>query len=103
MEAQQRRGFQDDGGTDQPARAHEERARTSDHAISEAEVGGTSPGAIENQQLLLDQYGLGHHGTRPARTGEPGESRQDVEKQDGQVAHGTILTIWRNPGNAKEF
>ena len=67
MEAQKRRGFQDDGGTDQPARAHEERARTGDHAISEAEVGGTAPGAIENQQLLLDEYGLGHQGTRAAR------------------------------------
>ena len=54
MEAQERGGFQDDGGTDQPARAHEERARTGDHAISEAEVGGTSPGAIENQQLLFE-------------------------------------------------
>ena len=42
----------------------------------EAEVGGTSPGAIENQQLLLDEQGLGHHGTRPAGTSEPGESRQ---------------------------
>jgi hypothetical protein len=95
--------FQDDGHTDQPAWAHEQRTHADDNAVSETEVGGTSPGAIENQQLLLDQYGLGHHGTRPARTGEPGESRQDVEKQDGQVAHGTILTIWRNPGNAKEF
>ena len=55
--------------------------------LSEAEVGGTSPGAIENQQLLLDEYGLGHHGTRPARTGEPGDSRQKVENQGNQVAH----------------
>jgi hypothetical protein len=43
------------------------------------------------------------HGTRPARTGEPSDSRQDVEKQDGQVAHGTIVTIWRNPRNANEL
>jgi hypothetical protein len=54
-------------------------------------AGGTSPGAIENQQLLLDEYGLGHHGTRPAWTGEPGNGRQEVENQDGQVAHGTML------------
>jgi hypothetical protein len=32
-----------------------------------------------NQQLLLDEYGLGHHGKRGARTGEPGDSRQEVE------------------------
>lgn len=34
---------------------------------------GTSPGAIENQQLLLDEYGFGHHGTRAA----PGTSAVD--------------------------
>ena len=103
MEAQERRGFQDDGGSDQPARAHEQRTHAGDHPIREAEVGGTSPGAIENQQLLLDEYGLGRHGTRLARTGEPGDSRQKMENQGNQVAHGTIVTSERNPGNAKEL
>jgi len=70
--------------------------RSGAHPISKAEVGGPSPGAIQNQQLLLDEYGLGHQGTRPAWTGEPGNGRQDVEHQDGQVAHGTMLTSWRN-------
>ena len=83
-------GFRTIGDTDQPARAHEQRTHAGDHAISEAEVGGTSPGAIENQQLLLDEHGFGHHGTRAAGTGEPGDGRQQMEKQDGQVAHGTI-------------
>src|ERR1700694_5401231 len=49
-----------------------------DHPISETEVGGTPPGAIEHQQLLLDEDGLGHHCPRPARTGEPGECRQKM-------------------------
>jgi hypothetical protein len=43
--------------------------------------------------LLLDEDGFGHHGTRPARTGKPGDDRHDGENQDGQVTHGTILTI----------
>jgi hypothetical protein len=38
--------------------------------ISEAEVGGTSPGGFENQQLLLDEYGFRHHGPHAARTGK---------------------------------
>jgi hypothetical protein len=88
MEAQERGGFQDDGGTDQPARAHEQRTHAGDHPISETEVGGTPPGAIEHQQLLLDEDGLGHHGPRPARTGEPGECRQKMQKQDDQITHG---------------
>jgi hypothetical protein len=103
MEAQERGGFQDDGGTDQPARAHEQRAHGGDHPISEAEVGGSSPGAIENQQLLLDEYGFGHHGPHAARTGEPGDRRQEVENQGSQVAHCPIVTSERNPGNAEEL
>src|SRR5258708_1743777 len=75
----------------------EQRTDTGDYSISETEVGGTSPGAIENEQLLLDEYGLGHHGTRPAGTGEPGDGRQEVKDQHDQVAHCTIVTSWRNP------
>src|SRR5712692_6185325 len=103
MEAQERGGFQADGGTDQPARAYEQRTHAGDHPISQTEVWGTSPGAIENQQLLLDEYGLGHYGTRPTRTGEPGDSRQEVDNEDSQVAHRTIVTSERNPGNAKKL
>jgi hypothetical protein len=56
--------------------------------FSEAEVGGPFPRAIEDQQLLLDENGLGHHGSGAARAGEPGDRRQQMEKQDGQIAHG---------------
>jgi hypothetical protein len=38
MEAQQRGGFQNDRGTNQPARAYEERTDADDQAISEAEI-----------------------------------------------------------------
>ena len=47
--------------------------------------------AIEDQQLVLDEHGLGHHGTGAAGTGEPGDGRQQMQKQDGHIAHGTIL------------
>ena len=87
MEAQERGGFQNDGGPDQPARAHQQRAYAGDHAITEAEVGGTSPGAIEDQELLLDEYGLSDDSTRAARPSEPDERRhevkKEVKKQDG--------------------
>jgi hypothetical protein len=88
MEPQERGGFQDDRGTDQPARAHEERTHAGDDTISEAEMGCTFPGTIEDHQLLLDEHGFGHDGTRAAWTGEPGDRRQQMEKKDGQIAHG---------------
>jgi hypothetical protein len=50
--------------------------------------GGPFPRAIEDQQLLLDENGLGHHGSGAAGAGEPGDRRQQMEKQDGQIAHG---------------
>ena len=64
MEPQERGGFQDDRGTDQPARAHEEPTYSSDDAIRETEIGCTFSGTIEDQQLLLGEYGFGHDGTR---------------------------------------
>jgi hypothetical protein len=38
-----------------------------------------------------DQDGLGHHRTRAARTGEPDDGRQEMEKQDNHVAHAVIV------------
>jgi hypothetical protein len=55
--------FQDDRDTGQPPRAHEQRTDAGDHAITETEPWRTLPGAIENQQLLLDEHGFGHDGT----------------------------------------
>ena len=69
-------------------RAHEGRTPTGNDAISKAEVRGTFPGPIEDQQLLLDEQGLGHYRARAAGTGEPGDGRQEMEKQHGQIAHG---------------
>jgi hypothetical protein len=87
MEAQERRGLEDDAGTNQPPRTHEERADAGDETISEAEIRSTSPRAIQNQQLVLDEDGLGHHRPRAAWTREPGERRHKVEHQDDQIAH----------------
>ena len=44
--------IQDDRGTDQPARAHEEHAHTGDDAIRETEIRCTLPGPVEDQELV---------------------------------------------------
>ena len=46
---------------------------------------------------MLDEHGFGDHGTRAAGTGESGDCRQQMQKEDGQIAHGTILARSRNP------
>ena len=45
----------------------------------------------EDQQLLLDEHRFGDHGTRAAGTGESGDCRQQMNEEDGQVAHGVIV------------
>jgi len=103
METQERGGFQDDRGTDQPARAHEERTEPGDHAVGEAEIGRPFPGTIENQQLVLDEDGFGHHGTGAAGTGKSGDRRQQMQNKDSQVAHATILANPRNRRHGRQF
>ena len=71
----------------QPARMREEHTHAGDHAIGGAEVGRTFPGAIEDQQLLLHEQGFGYDSTHAAGTGEPGDGRRQMQKQDGQIAH----------------
>ena len=93
MKAQQRRRLEDDRGTDQPARAHEERTQAGDNPIGGAEIGRPFSRTIEDQQLVLDEHRFGHDGTHAAGPGEPGECRQQMLKQDGQIAHRTILPI----------
>jgi hypothetical protein len=54
-------------------------------------MGRSFSGTIEDQQLLLDEHGFGDHGTRAAGTGQSGDRREQMQEQDDQIAHGTIL------------
>ena len=91
MEAQQRGGPQDDRRTDQPPRADEEPTHSGDDPIREAKIACTFSRTIEDQQLLLDEHRFGDDGTR-AGTSESGDCRQQMNEEDGQVAHGAIVT-----------
>ena len=87
MEAEERGRLQDDRGPHQSARAHEHRADADDHAITNPKARRTRSGAIEDQQLLLEQQRFGHNRTYPACTSEPGDGRRQMKNQDGQIAH----------------
>jgi hypothetical protein len=76
---------------------HAQGTQAGDHAIGGTEIGRPFSRAIEDQQLVLDEHGFGHHGTGAAGTGEPGECRQQMQKKDRQIAHGVILARSRNP------
>ena len=67
VEMQQRGRLQDDGGTKDTCRAHEQGAHAGDDPIRGTQVGRTLAPAIEDQQLLPHQHGLGDNGTESAR------------------------------------
>ena len=53
-------------------------------------------GTVDEKSLVLDEYGFGYHGTRAAGTSQSGDRRQQMQQEDGQIAHGTILPRSRN-------
>jgi hypothetical protein len=91
MKAQERGGLQNDRGTDQPPRMHEERTDASSDAISDAEIWCPFSRPIEDQQLLLEEHGFRNHRTGAPGTGKSGDCRQQMEDENGEVAHSTIL------------
>ena len=40
---------------------------------------------------MLDEHGFGHHRAGAAGTGKSGNGRQQMQQQDGQIAHRRIL------------
>ena len=59
-------------------------------------MGGPFSRSIEDQQLVFDEQGFGHDGTRAARTGDPGDCRNQMQKKDGEIAHRAILARSRH-------
>jgi hypothetical protein len=64
----------------QPARAHEERTQAGDNPIGRTEIGRPFSRTIEDQQLVLDEHGFGHHGTGAAWARQPRYRRQQMQK-----------------------
>jgi hypothetical protein len=77
-------------------RPGEERTQAGDHAIRGAEIGCPFSRAIEDQQLVPDEHGSGHYGTRAAGTGQSGDRHQQVHKRNGEVAHAPAVSRSRN-------
>jgi len=54
---------------------------------------------MEDQELLLDENGLGDHRTEAARPPESGKSSHDMDEKDDEIAHLSILARTANPRN----
>ena len=82
MEVQDRRRFQHDRRADHAGRTHEERTHTGEDPIRRSEVRRTLTGAIQDQELLLDQERLGDHGASTAGAHQPSQCGDQVNQQD---------------------
>ena len=99
MEVQQGRGFQYDCRTDQTGRPHEQGAQSCDETIRCPEIRGSLPGSIQDQELMLDENGLGDHGTEAARAKKPGDRNDDMKEKHDEMAHHSIVARTANAGN----
>ena len=79
---------------DQAGGAKEESTQTGDEAIGSEYMRGPVPRTIQDQELSLDQNGLGDHRTDAARTQESGDGRDEMDEKDREIAH--IRMVARN-------
>ena len=87
MKAQQCRRPEADYGLGGAARSQEKRAQTEQQSVSGRKVWGPSPGAAENQQLVLEEQVLSGHGSSVTGPQELGGEVQDVDATHRQSLH----------------
>ncbi len=57
-------------------------------------MGSALARAIEDQQLMFDEDGLGNYGTDAAGTCKSGDGRDEMDEKDHEIAH--IRIVARN-------
>jgi hypothetical protein len=96
--------LQNDGGTKDTCRAHEQGTQAGDDPIRGAQVGRTLAPAIEDEQLMPDQHGLGDNRTESTRPRQSGQGDDQMNEYDSEVAHPgnginskntALRTIWQ--------
>jgi len=68
-------------------RAHKQRGQAEEEAIGRSEIGRPLPAAIADEQLLLEQQGLGGDGADATGAKELRQCDQQVDGKDEDVSH----------------
>ena len=71
----------------QPVRAHEQRREAENEAIDRREIGRPLPGAVADEQLVLEQQGLGGDGADATGAEQLCEGDQQVDDKDEDFSH----------------
>ena len=70
---------------------HKKSAQSCDETIESPEIRRPLSGSIQDEQLLLEEYGLGDYGTDAARSQESGISGDDMDEKDDEITHFLII------------
>src|SRR5215471_8725654 len=87
LETQQSGRLQNDRGTQDTRRAHEEGAQAGDNPVFGTQVGRTLASAIKDEQLMSDQHRFGDNGTESTRPHQSGQGDDQMNEKDSEVAH----------------
>ena len=68
-------------------RAHEQGTQAGDDPIRGTQVGRALAPAIEDEQLMPDQHGLGDNGTESTGPRQSGQGDDQMNEYDSEVAH----------------
>jgi hypothetical protein len=91
VKMQESRRLQHDGRTNQAGGPHKQSAPTGDEPIREAKIGSALVGAMEDEQLMFDEDGLGNYGTDAAPRRQSGDGGDEVDKKDYEIPHFRIV------------
>jgi hypothetical protein len=87
VEMQQSGRLQNDGGTKDTCRAHEQGTQAGDDPIRGTQIGRTIAPAIEDEQLMPDQHGFGDNGAESTRPHQSSQGYDHMNEYDSEVAH----------------
>jgi hypothetical protein len=87
MEGENRGGLEDDGGTHEAGRAHESGAESRDDTVRRLQIRCAFSGTVHDQQLLFEQQRFSNDCPKPTRPDQAGQRDDQVDEEDGQVAH----------------
>ena len=93
MEAEQGGGFEDHRSAEKTTRLEKEGAEPKEQPIGWVEVGGSSAGALQDQELVFKEQVLGEESPRSVGFEEPGRPQEQVQKQGDDLFHDTSMTL----------
>src|SRR5262249_24100089 len=97
VQMQQRGRLQSNSRTEKAGSTDEECAQTGDHPVQRAQIRRPFTAAVQDEQLMPEQYGLCQHATEPARVSQPNNGDDQMHQKDQEVAHFGNPTKIRKP------